>query len=181
MAAPIKNREKIVIGSIAALLTILVLHIMVFSKNARTYSDTIKDRNDLADQIKQLKDIDRDQIKNLQEETDQYKAVFENTMQNLNVNIPSWYMSLTEEDVKKQRDAFVEKVRKLVKFCNTTTDIRLTFREEKGWDIPKSLPMAVEKGSVNLLDEIDSIKTINAIYKTLVDPKSKRDHLAEGI
>lgn len=160
------NREKIVVGSIAGLVTIAALHGLVFKPRAdelaREKLEFLNQKNAISQlgQPKELLTIYRFQLANAE-----YAIQYFEALKDMNLAIPEHYT--TKPDVEKQQADFRGEMEKLLALRGPEAKPKLTFLDEGKWDFPERLPDAVMAAGVDLGDKVRSIVNADEVIKVL--------------
>lgn len=175
------NREKKVIGGILTILFIAGIHFTIFSKKAKEYDLIVKDwrksKKDYEDLVQKARNprmIDEYQSKNKK-----YQEEFNAIIENLNIDMPGYYLNGEPDSIQKRRDICIQHIEKLIEIKKTLEDTKLTFMDENGWSIPLDLPEDIRKRPERLWDVISQINGINRILKVIDNPQVREEKLLQ--
>ncbi len=179
MRITLGNREKKVIGGILTILFIAGIHLVVFSRKAKEYNYTMRDwkkaKNDVKNLVGQAKDPVR--ITRYEENNKKFEQEFKDIIKNLKIDIPKYYIDGSAESLEKRRRDFSEQIERLFSFSETLKNTKLTFLDEKGWDIPTVLPKDIRKRPERLWDVISQLHGISQILKVIDNEVVRQDKL----
>lgn len=160
------NREKIVVGSIAVLVTIAALHGMVFKPRAddlaREQAEFLNQKNAISQlgQPKELLTIYRFQLANAE-----YAIQYFETLKEMNLTIPDYYT--TKLDLERQQEDLRRELANLLALRQPETKPKLSFLDEGKWDLPEKLSESVTASGVDLGDKVRQIINADEVIKVL--------------
>jgi hypothetical protein len=174
------NREKIVVGSIFALLVIAGLHLFIFSPNSRALSDAERNYVTAENRVKTLGSVkDRKDVDKYITATAEYQRQLGKLMTDLNLTFPSFYVDPSAQAIEKRRQVFTDLINQLLDLRQKSSTVKLTFLGPTGWDLPESLPEDIVRKRVNLWDLVAKLDSLDAMISIAYNPQLKRAKMEE--
>jgi len=175
------NREKKVFGGIITILLIAGLHLLVFSRKAKEFTRILEDFNksksDYETVVKQAKNPS--EVVKLEKENEQFKTEFKKLVKQLNIHLPGYYLDGNEDSIRQRREELIINIEKLITMAQDLKNTKLSFLEEKGWNIPLELPEDIQKRPERLWDVISQINGINQILEVIDNPTVKQQKIVQ--
>lgn len=160
------NREKIVIGSIASIVTVGALHMLLFKNRADSLIAEKTEYETKKGQIEALGAAkDPLQIAVFQYGNQSYLTEFYETIKTLNLAQPDYYS--VKFDIEKQKKDLEQELTELLKLRVADQKPKLTFLEESGWSLPEKLPDEVTATGGDLGDKVRGVLDADEVIKVL--------------
>ncbi|MBN1900729.1 hypothetical protein JW926_05310 [Candidatus Sumerlaeota bacterium] len=175
------NREKMVIGGILTILLIAGMHLTVFSNKAKQYEEIVrewgKSKQDYEDLVQKAKNPKI--IENFQAKNKKYQEEFKTIVKELNIDFPGHYLDPKPESIQKRREETIQHIEELIELKKAAQNVKLSFMDDKGWNIPLELPEDIRKRPERLWDIISQINGINSILKVIDNPQVRVQKLVQ--
>ncbi len=168
-ALKIGKREKIVVGAILGLGCILALHVFIFSKRIKEYTDLRNNYQQLKTEYGNMGNIQNPkEIQTYKTQTGEYITEFNKTIDDLNLDFPPHHQN--PEDPESEKKIYQETydfVKMLRQMAESTEGIKYSFLGTTGWNFPTKLPEPIVAKRVNVGDTLDKIRDVQEILKVI--------------
>ena len=186
----IGKREQIVIGAIATLVTIALIHFFMFAPAIRAYQEAREQRDAKAQKIRGFKTLSpaqTDKLAHFQEQTQQFLGRLNQALEKLKLSTPeafeipdqadtdleeAEYAQLVQLKKEKQIDLVMEELRRLREFKTGEQDTQMSFlqldsslqfdlQRRWGWNLPTELPQPLQSAQLwDMLTKVAEDKDI---------------------
>lgn len=169
------NREKVVVGVIALILSIAALHFFIFSPKARELAEAKRKYTGALGEYNMMGSIQSPSVlKKYEDQSKEYDEQLTTLVQDLNLIAPAYYVEDKPESIEKRRADFISRIKKLLAAREETDPPKLVFLGDKGWDLPESLPENIERRRINLWDLMSKLDAIHSILDVIVNQTVKQ-------
>lgn len=169
MALKIGKREKLVVGSMAGLGFILVMHLFIFSKKINNFVEVKGRWESLKNEYANMGNVQNPkEIQQYKTQTTQYIEEFNKTINDLNFNVPPYHgdPEKPENEIQVYQETY-NFVNKLKEMAQGTQMIKYSFLGKDGWNFPMKLPDQITNKRVNLGDLLEKIKDVQEILRVI--------------
>ncbi|MCX7018754.1 MAG: hypothetical protein NTY46_07150 [Candidatus Sumerlaeota bacterium] len=178
------KREQIVFISIAALVAILVLHLLVFKPRADEYTDTNRKFQEGDELLKNAEVPPNEKfIPDFKAQTEKYDKELSGVLATLNIDLPPAYANDNPASSAKALEETTGLLRQLVDAGAAIKQPSLTFLNDKrnnpndpyarqeGWNLPRQLPSGVS--AAKAWETAEKLYHIMGIMERISDPYQK--------